>query len=133
MSERATKTLSVLQEFYDFFTGGDNKMAAPLAKVALCLCLLMGVALYLVAEKYFLLLETTKTEVVDTKTIIDKHQKLEQEYEKLLIINDGLRKTVSACKLADSVQAKGSYNEPTKANPSGSDAARKRFADLINK
>lgn len=137
MSVNANQSLTVLQELYDFFTGGDNKMAAPLAKVFLCLCVLMGVALYAVSTKYFTLLESTKTDLIEAKSLVSKHKALEQELDKQIIINDGLRKSLGACKLVDSVNTKptnpvGSYNVPPPKVVDNNRMSHKRLAELIN-
>lgn len=134
MSVKATQSLTAIQELYDFFTGGDNKMAAPLAKVFLCLCVLMGVALYTVSTKYFTLLESTKTDLIEAKSLVSKHKALEQELDKQIIINDGLRKSLGACKLADAVSAKpaDSYNVPPPKVINNNKMSHKRLAELIN-
>lgn len=135
MSEKVTNAVNSMQEVYDFFTGGDSKMAAPLAKVFLCLCILLGVALYLVSDTYFTLLSKANADVVRYTLVVKAQDELKTRYKDLVANNDDLENELTLCKVMSANEPKkvtNSYNALTPAVKDRGKTSNRRIYDILN-
>lgn len=127
--------IGTIQEIYDFFTGGDSRMAAPIAKIFLCLTVILGVATYIMVDKYFAVIEDSRKILLQNVKLDSEVNQLSTKLETATIELQKMEDELDAYKKGapDRYPEKPTYEEPAAVRPPRQSSINTaRLIDLIN-
>lgn len=134
MSVNVKEAVGAIQEAYDFLTGGDSKMAPPLAKVFLCLSIILGASTYIMADKYFALIDDSRKLLLVNGQLNEQMAKISKENEELkaAALRTGIPQ--EECKVDTAPPPRKSTYEETAIRKVAKESpiSRKRLLELIN-
>lgn len=81
--EKVEGVLDVIESVYNFFVGKDQKYSEPVAKIFILISLVLGSALYMVSDKYFLLAADARATISELGVMGERANYLQRELSRL--------------------------------------------------